>query len=187
MRLAIVVVAPLAALSLLAAGVIMLDRHSAYHSPLAASSSSQTPRSRALERTARASLASSDGESEHLAAEGRAIAAGKGLCLNCHTFGDDNGGTMGPDLRYIGAAAGRRVRGLGDIAYLAESLVSPDSFIVPGYAPGMIGARERPIELSDSELLRVVAYLQSLGSTPTVTSRTELPSAPQIAGVDLGW
>src|SRR4051812_34431394 len=48
---------------------------------------------------------------------GRAIYEGKGRCATCHSIGRD-GGTLAPDLSDVGR---RR-----DLAYLEESLVSPD-------------------------------------------------------------
>jgi mono/diheme cytochrome c family protein len=104
---------------------------------------------------------------------GRELMEGKGLCFTCHTVGQ-KGMLRFPDLEGIGARAGDRVPGLSDVEYLAQSLYEPDEFIVPGFSPGMPAAHRPPIGLSDEEILAVLAYLQSLGGTTTVTMETSL-------------
>ena len=113
---------------------------------------------------------------------GREIMEGKGLCFTCHTVGK-KGALRFPDLEGVGARAGDRVPGLSDVEYLAQSLYAPDSFVVPGFNPGMPVINKPPIGLSDDEILAVVAYLQSLGGTTTVTMETRLPGS---AGGDGG-
>jgi mono/diheme cytochrome c family protein len=102
---------------------------------------------------------------------GRQIMEGKGLCSTCHTIGR-TGALRFPDLDGIGARAATRVPGLNDVEYLAQSLYEPDTFIVPGFNPGMPVINKPPIGLTDQEILCVIAYLQSLGGTPTVTLQT---------------
>jgi mono/diheme cytochrome c family protein len=104
---------------------------------------------------------------------GRQIMEGKGLCFTCHTVGK-KGVLRFPDLEGIGARAGTRVAGHSDVDYLAESLYEPDKFVVPGFNPGMPVINKPPIGLTDDEILAVIAYLQSLGGTTTVTMTTEL-------------
>jgi mono/diheme cytochrome c family protein len=105
---------------------------------------------------------------------GRELMEGKGLCFTCHTVGK-KGALRFPDLEGVGARAGERVPGQTDVEYLAQSLYDPDSFIVPGFNPGMPVINKPPIGLTDDEILAVIAYLQSLGGTTTVTMETELP------------
>jgi mono/diheme cytochrome c family protein len=105
---------------------------------------------------------------------GKEIMEGKGLCFTCHTVGK-KGPLRFPDLEGIGARAGSRVDGLSDVEYLAQSMYEPERFIVPGFNPGMPVINKPPIGLSDDEILAVIAYLQSLGGTTTVTMETELP------------
>ena len=100
---------------------------------------------------------------------GRKISEGKGLCLTCHTVGKQGGPFRFPDLGGIGTRAATRVPGMNDVQYLAQSLYDPNVFIVPGYNPGMPVINKPPIGLSDQEIVTVIAYLQSLGGTPTVT------------------
>lgn len=107
--------------------------------------------------------------------QGREIVYGKGLCLNCHRIGEDGTATLGPDLEGIGARAGSRVPGMSDIEYLVESLYRPEAYVVPGHVPTMMPVNGPPMMLNDEEILAVVAFLQSLGGTPTVTPQTALP------------
>jgi hypothetical protein len=102
---------------------------------------------------------------------GRQIMETKGLCFTCHTVGR-TGALRFPDLAGIGGRAAERVPGLGDIEYLAQSMYEPDAFVVPGFNPGMPVINRPPIALTDQEILTVIAYLQSLGGTPTITMQT---------------
>ena len=105
---------------------------------------------------------------------GREIMEGKGLCFTCHTVGK-SGALRFPDLEGVGARAGNRVPGLSDVEYLAQSLYQPDAFVVEGFNPGMPVINKPPIGLTDDEIRAVIAYLQSLGGTTTVTMETVLP------------
>ena len=51
-------------------------------------------------------------------------------------------------------------------------MYEPNAFIVPGFNPGMPTINKPPIGLTDQEILCVIAYLQTLGGTPTVTLKT---------------
>jgi hypothetical protein len=102
---------------------------------------------------------------------GREIMEGKGLCLTCHTVGK-SGALRFPDLAGIGATAKSRVPGLSDVDYLAQSMYEPASFVVPGFPPAMPPVNQPPIALSDQEILCVIAALQTLGGTATVTLQT---------------
>ena len=53
--------------------------------------------------------------------------------------------------------------------YFAKSLYAPDTFIVAGFNPGMPVINKPPIGLTDQEILCVIAELQRLGGTATVT------------------
>ena len=110
---------------------------------------------------------------EELVAVGEEIVGGKGTCLTCHTMGEE-GALRFPDLGNIGAVAATRKVGMSDVEYLAEALYEPNAHIVEGFTAGMPAVARPPINLSDGEVLAVIAYLQSLGGTPTVTMETEL-------------
>jgi mono/diheme cytochrome c family protein len=102
---------------------------------------------------------------------GRTIVEGKGLCVTCHTIGK-SGALRFPDLAGIGGRAKTRIPGMSEIDYLAQSLYEPNAFVVEGFPPGMPEINKPPIGLSDEEILTVIAYLQTLGGTPTVTLKT---------------
>ena len=121
---------------------------------------------------------------------GRGIAEGKGLCFTCHTIGR-TGALRFPDLEGVGVRAQSRVPGLSDVEYLAQSLYMPDDFIVPGFNSGMPAINRPPIGLTDVETRAVIAYLQTLGGTPTVTPQTAHryytpPAAPGAAPAPAG-
>ena len=105
---------------------------------------------------------------------GREIMEGKGLCLTCHTIGQ-TGALRFPDLAGIGATAASRVPGLSDVDYLAQSMYEPMGYVVEGFPPAMPPVNMPPIGLTDEEILSVIAALQALGGTPTVTMQTTHP------------
>src|SRR4051794_19561502 len=121
-----------------------------------------------------------------MAKVGREIMEGKGLCLTCHTIGK-TGALRFPDLAGVGARAKTREPGMTDVDYFAQAMYEPNAFIVPGFNPGMPTINKPPIGLSDQEILCVMAYLQSLGGTPTVTLQTThryIGAAPAAAGAE---
>jgi hypothetical protein len=103
---------------------------------------------------------------------GQEIMNGKGLCFTCHTLGKTEGPFRFPDLAGVDERAKTRVAGLSDIEYFAQTIYEPNAFIVPGFNPGMPVINKPPIGLTDQEILCVIAYLQTLGGTPTVTLQT---------------
>jgi mono/diheme cytochrome c family protein len=113
----------------------------------------------------------SDMTTAEMAKVGREIMEGKGLCITCHTIGK-SGALRFPDLDGIAVRAGSRIPGMSDVDYLAQSMYEPDTYIVEGFNPGMPAINKPPIGLSDQEILSVIAALQSLGGTPTVTLQT---------------
>ena len=118
-----------------------------------------------------------------MAKVGREIMDGKGLCLTCHTIGKTDGPFRFPDLANVDVRAKTREPGFSDVDYFAQTLYEPEAFIVPGFNPGMPVINKPPIGLTDQEILCVIAYLQSLGGTPTVTLQTShhyytAPAAP---------
>ncbi len=115
---------------------------------------------------------SADMTSEDLVAIGRSIAGNKGICLTCHTIGQGGAGLRFPDLDGVAVRAETRIEGVSALDYLAQSLYAPDSFIVPGFSPGMPTIHKPPIGLTDQEIIAVIAWLQSMGGTPTVTLET---------------
>jgi hypothetical protein len=117
---------------------------------------------------------------------GQEVANGKGLCFTCHTLGRTEGPFRFPDLAGVDVRAQSRVTGLSAVEYFAQSMYEPDRFIVPGFNPGMPTINKPPIGLTDQEILCVIAYLQTLGGTPSVTLQTShayytAPAAPGAA------
>jgi mono/diheme cytochrome c family protein len=102
---------------------------------------------------------------------GRQVMDSKGLCFTCHTIGQ-TGALRFPDLEGVDVRAKSRVPGLSDVEYFAQTLYEPNAFIVPGFNPGMPAINQPPIGLTDQEILCVIAFLQTLGGTPTVTLQT---------------
>jgi mono/diheme cytochrome c family protein len=126
---------------------------------------------------------SADLTTDDMVRVGREIMEGKGLCMTCHTIGK-TGALRFPDLEGIGSRAANRIPGLSDVEYLAQSLYEPESYIVEGFNPGMPAINKPPIGLTDQEILCVIAYLQTLGGTPTVTLQSThryLAGAPGVA------
>lgn len=177
---------PVLGLIVIGSALKLLEEHASYRSPLQVGAQSRpAPRDEALvdleawrqekEREAAeraAFIASLD--TEKMLELGKEIASGKGLCHTCHAFEDVGFGVQGPDLNEIGEQAKTRVPGKTDVEYLMESLYQPNAYVVEGYEASMPPVDQPPIELDDLEALMVIAYLQSLGATPTVTPETEL-------------
>jgi mono/diheme cytochrome c family protein len=99
---------------------------------------------------------------DELVAAGQELVRGKGGCLVCHKD-QERGNERGPDLRQAAAKAASRKPGLAAEAYLIESLVEPDAYLVEGYPKMMPSALRPPANLSPAEVKAAVAYLQSLG------------------------
>src|SRR5215212_6543386 len=113
-----------------------------------------------------------DLNSAEMAKVGRQIMETKGYCLTCHTIGK-TGALRFPDLAGVDVRAKTRVPGLSDVEYFAQSMYDPAAYVVEGFPPAMPPINKPPIGLSDQEILCVIAYLQSLGGTPTVTLQTK--------------
>ena len=114
------------------------------------------------------SVIPADLTTDQMVTVGREVMDTKGLCFTCHTIGR-SGALRFPDLAGVDERAKTRVPGLSDVDYFVQSLYEPEAFIVPGFNPGMPVINRPPIGLTDQEILCVIAYLQSLGGTPTVT------------------
>jgi hypothetical protein len=114
----------------------------------------------------------SDMSTDDMVKVGREIMGGKGVCLTCHTIGK-TGALRFPDLAGVAIRAKTRVPGLSDIEYFAQTLYEPTAYVVPGFPPAMPPINQPPIGLTDQEILCVMAALQTLGGTPTVTMQTK--------------
>ena len=120
----------------------------------------------------KATLLGGDVSGDEMAKIGREIMEGKGLCLTCHTIGK-TGALRFPDLAGVDVRAKSRVPGLNDVEYFAQSMYEPRAYVVAGFPPAMPEINKPPIGLTDQEILCVIAYLQTLGGTTTVTLQTK--------------
>ena len=116
-----------------------------------------------------------------LADIGQAIVRERG-CLACHTIepaGGIKGQGRGPNLAGV---AERRANGVEGgpgtlVEYLTQTLYSPGAYLVEGFANIMPASVKAPAKLNRAEVAAVVAYLESLGGTPSVTLAS-LPAPP---------
>lgn len=106
-----------------------------------------------------------------LAAIGEELLRVKGGCLICHKV-TETGNERGPDLRKAAGQAAQRKPGMDAEAYLIESLLTPEVFLVPGYPKMMPSAMKPPANMNLAEVKAIVAYLQTLGGTE-VTVKVE--------------
>jgi len=115
----------------------------------------------------------SDITTDEMVEIGKEIFEGKGICTTCHTIGR-SGALRFPDLDGIATRSERRIPGYTAVDYLAESLYEPDIYVVAGFNPGMPQINKPPIGLTDDEIMCVIAYLETLGGTASVTMDTPL-------------
>lgn len=184
------VVAPASVgLAVVACTLVVLNWMASYHGPLYGAVVAARPRSKALEdldawmarkRAEEARIAEllRTLDTPKMVLLGKELVHGRALCFNCHRIGSEGQGKVGPDLQDVGARAGTRVPDMTDVDYLAQSLYQPGTFVVPTFPQSMPPVNQPPIGLSDLEIRMVVAYLQSLGGTPTVEPNAKLPFAP---------
>src|SRR6185503_7288845 len=111
---------------------------------------------------------------------GEEIYKTKGTCEICHRIGQK--GTRAPDLAGVGARAAKTKPGMSAKAYIIESLIAPQAYIVEGYPPIMPAVDKPPIALNRSELWALTAFLESLGGNVDVT----LNDIPATAGAAAG-
>ncbi len=110
----------------------------------------------------------------------RAVGRGEKLfqsakCAGCHRIGKEGSSDDGPDLDGAGSTAEARAqsrfvvvgRKMSGADYLVESLVDPDSYVVPGHAAG---AHPDPASLKDGDIRDLVAFLQALGGRPDLSA-----------------
>jgi cytochrome c2 len=118
---------------------------------------------------------------------GQEIFFGKGTCALCHEIGKK--GERCPDLDGVGARAEARFKEAGykgtasnGAEYLVESLHNPVIYVVEGYQPSMPPLGR---QLSDLEMVAVVAFLESLGGEVTVNGQTRFPKYRGEGGAEV--
>ncbi|SFB08089.1 cytochrome c oxidase subunit 2 [Collimonas sp. OK607] len=109
-----------------------------------------------------------------LVAQGKAVAESK-ACVACHTV--DGSPRVGPTWKGLFGKTETMENGataLVDEAYLKNFIRNPQARVVKGFAPMM-----PKIEMSDTELEALVAYIKSFGTPPAVQSTQQAQkSAP---------
>ena len=81
-------------------------------------------------------------------------------CNTCHSL--EPGVTLvGPSLATIGAEAGSRVSGASAADYVRKSITAPDSFVVEGFASGLMTAGYET-QLTEEQIDDLVAYMLTL-------------------------
>jgi cytochrome c2 len=118
-----------------------------------------------------------DASSEDFVKAGQDLFYGKGTCALCHEIGKK--GERCPDLAGVGERAEARIKeerykgkAANGAEYLVESLMEPTIYVVEGYQPSMPPVGR---QLSDLELVAVVAFLQSQGGEVSVNGQTHFP------------
>jgi mono/diheme cytochrome c family protein len=110
---------------------------------------------------------------------GEEIFKTKGTCEICHRIGQK--GTRAPDLAGIGGRGGTRKPGMSAKAYIIESLLQPNAYVLEGYPPIMPPVDKPPIALNRSEVWALVAFLESLGGTVDV-ALNDIPASVGAGG-----
>ena len=81
-------------------------------------------------------------------------------CFACHST-DPERITVGPAIVNIGRLAAERVPGQGAEAYLRESILAPDAYVVDGYVPGVMYQLYADV-LTEEQIDSLVNYMLSL-------------------------
>jgi cytochrome c553 len=86
---------------------------------------------------------------------------GEFACSICHSADSEAAG-VGPGLWNLNERAGDRVEGMPAEVYVYRSIIEPEHYTVPGFAPGVMPSNYADI-LSDEEIYDLAAYVLSLG------------------------
>ena len=109
---------------------------------------------------------------------GQKLFFGKGQCALCHSIGPSHSARC-PDLEGVGEKLTRE--------FIYESLVQPEAFIYKDYHlsppkafPATMPAIDKPpVDLSEPELLAVIAFVEGLGGEVTVQPEEFLALMPK--------
>jgi len=94
------------------------------------------------------------------AANGEAIAKGKGGCVACHSLVPDQV-IVGPSWAGVATRAATRKPGYSPDLYLYESITHPNNFVVPGFQPNIMPQTFKQT-LSPQEISDLIAFLSTL-------------------------
>ena len=83
-------------------------------------------------------------------------------CARCHSAGTDTV-IVGPSLAGIATRGAERVPGMDAHAYLIESILEPDAYVVEGFHDNQMPENFGD-QLTEEELEALVAYLLTLGN-----------------------
>jgi mono/diheme cytochrome c family protein len=83
---------------------------------------------------------------------------GVGQCAACHALSDDAAPLVGPPLTHIGTVGAFRLAGVSAEEYIRESILHPNVYLLPGYAPNVM-PRGYAQSISPPEIEDLVAYL----------------------------
>jgi cytochrome c553 len=81
-------------------------------------------------------------------------------CDSCHSL-EPGVDLVGPSLAKAGAEAGTRVSGQSAEAYLRESIVDPNAYVVDGFASNVMPATYAA-QLSEQQIEDLVAFMLTL-------------------------
>ncbi len=93
-----------------------------------------------------------------LVAQGRAVF--QSYCARCHSASGETV-IVGPSLAGIPGRAGGRVEGLDARAYIINSIMDPDAYVVEGFSDGLM-PQDLTEQLTGEELEAVIEYLLTL-------------------------
>jgi cytochrome c551/c552 len=85
-------------------------------------------------------------------------------CIGCHTA-NTPGGTIGPNLNGVAIRAVERAAQLGLSGpgeYFVQSIVTPQAYVVEGFAPVMLDWKQ--MRLSEQDLSDLAAFLGTLSA-----------------------
>jgi len=82
------------------------------------------------------------------------------VCSRCHAT-IPNSVVVGPSLAGIADRAGSRVAGVDAETYLRNSILTPDAYVVEGYASGVMPP-DLAQDLTEEDIDALVAYLLTL-------------------------
>lgn len=83
-------------------------------------------------------------------------------CIACHSVESDRT-RICPSLRHIARVAGQRVPGMSAAAYIRQSIVEPDAYVVPGFSKELMPKIYGRV-LSSTDIDDLVAYLLTRGA-----------------------